>query len=260
DFAAGAEVTAEHRVDLRLAREPRKRVAAGQDEARRSLGGPAGRDGHARAALDPSSLALLDDDLHRGRENPLQHLFAGGLAESDGGAAAEQEGAPECQEGPSKKFSFHVRVTRPNDRRTVGRAANHRSCQVSARFASQGMPLAPIPARVRAAAVLPRRPRPHTKSQEGHPMRKTSSLLALLAIAFVTVLAPIVWAEEVQGKIKSFDAAGNTVVLEDGTQLMIPPTVRVERQALKPGANVKASYEEKDGHKVATSIAVMPAR
>ncbi|PYM99558.1 MAG: hypothetical protein DME07_19035 [Candidatus Rokuibacteriota bacterium] len=63
-------------------------------------------------------------------------------------------------------------------------------------------------------------------------MRKTSSLLALLAIAFVTVLAPIAWADEVQGKIKSFDAAGNTVVLEDGTQLMIPPTVRVERQAL----------------------------
>lgn len=91
-------------------------------------------------------------------------------------------------------------------------------------------------------------------------MRKTSSLLALLAIAFVTVLAPIAWADEVQGKIKSFDAAANAIVLEDGTQLMIPPTVRVERQALKPGANVKASYEEKDGHKVATSIAVMPAR
>jgi len=91
-------------------------------------------------------------------------------------------------------------------------------------------------------------------------MRKTSSLLALLAIAFVTVLAPIAWADEVQGKIKSFDAAGNTVVLEDGTQLMIPPTVHVERQALKPGANVKASFEEKDGKKIATSIAVMPAR
>jgi len=90
-------------------------------------------------------------------------------------------------------------------------------------------------------------------------MRKTSSLLALLAIAFVTVLAPIAWADEVQGKIKSFDAAGSTVVLEDGTQLMIPPTVRVERQALKPGANVKASFEEKDGQKIATSIAVMPA-
>jgi hypothetical protein len=86
-------------------------------------------------------------------------------------------------------------------------------------------------------------------------MRKTSSLLALLAIVFVTVLAPIAWAGEVQGKIKSFDAAANAVVLEDGTQLTIPPTMRVERQA-----NVKASYEEKDGQKVATSIAVMPAK
>jgi hypothetical protein len=91
-------------------------------------------------------------------------------------------------------------------------------------------------------------------------MRKTSSLLALLAIVFVTVLAPIAWAGEVQGKIKSFDAAANAVVLEDGTELTIPPTMRVERQALKPGANVKASYEEKDGQKVATSIAVMPAK
>jgi uncharacterized protein DUF1344 len=91
-------------------------------------------------------------------------------------------------------------------------------------------------------------------------MRKTTSVLALLAVAFVTVLAPIAWAEEVQGKIKSFDAAANTVVLEDGTKLMIPATMKVERQALKPGANVKASFEEKAGQKVATSIAVMPAR
>ena len=91
-------------------------------------------------------------------------------------------------------------------------------------------------------------------------MKKMSSLLALLAIAFVIVLAPAAWAGEVQGKIKSFDAAANAVVLEDGTQLTIPPTMRVERQALKPGANVKASFEEKDGQKVTTSIAVMPAK
>ncbi len=91
-------------------------------------------------------------------------------------------------------------------------------------------------------------------------MRKMGSMLVLFAIAFLTVLAPAAWAEEVQGKIKSFDAAANTVVLEDGTQLMIPATMKVERQALKPGASVKASFEEKGGQKVATSIAVMPAR
>jgi len=85
-------------------------------------------------------------------------------------------------------------------------------------------------------------------------------MLVLFAIAFLTVLAPAAWAEEVQGKIKSFDAAANTVVLEDGTQLMIPATMKVERQALKPGASVKASFQEKGGQKVATSIAVMPAR
>jgi hypothetical protein len=34
----------------------------------------------------------------------------------------------------------------------------------------------------------------------------------------------------------------------------------VEKKALKPGANVKASYEEKGGEKVATSFMVMPSR
>jgi hypothetical protein len=50
------------------------------------------------------------------------------------------------------------------------------------------------------------------------------------------------------------------VTLDDGTQLTIPPTLAVEKQAPQPGANVKASYEEKDGRKVATSFMVMPSR
>lgn len=91
-------------------------------------------------------------------------------------------------------------------------------------------------------------------------MKKVCSLLALSAITFVMVLAPIAWAAEVQGKIKSVDSSGRMVTLDDGTQLTLPPTITVEKQALKPGANVKASYEEKDGQKVATTFMVMPAR
>ena len=91
-------------------------------------------------------------------------------------------------------------------------------------------------------------------------MKKVCSLLVLSAITFVMVLAPIAWAAEVQGKIKSIDSSGRMVTLDDGTQLTLPPTITVEKQALKPGANVKASYEEKDGQKVATSFMVMPAR
>ena len=91
-------------------------------------------------------------------------------------------------------------------------------------------------------------------------MKKVCSLLVLSLIAFVMVLAPIAWAAEVQGKIKSVDPSGRMVTLDDGTQLTLPPTLTVEKQSLKPGANVKASYEEKDGQKVATSFMVMPAR
>jgi hypothetical protein len=91
-------------------------------------------------------------------------------------------------------------------------------------------------------------------------MKKASALLVLAAIAVVTMLAPVAWAADVQGKIKSVDSSGKMVTLDDGTQLMIPPTLTVEKKALKPGANVKASYEEKDGQKVATSFMVMPAR
>jgi ribosomal protein S1 len=91
-------------------------------------------------------------------------------------------------------------------------------------------------------------------------MKNAGALLVLAAITVAMVLAPVAWAEDVQGKIKSVDASGKMVTLDDGTRLMIPPTLTVEKQALKPGATVKASYEEKDGQKVATSFMVMPAR
>lgn len=59
---------------------------------------------------------------------------------------------------------------------------------------------------------------------------------------------------EVRGKIKSVDPAGRTVLLEDGTRLMIPESVNVNQADLKPGATVKASVQEKGGQKVVTSI------
>ena len=91
-------------------------------------------------------------------------------------------------------------------------------------------------------------------------MKKVCSVLVLSVVAFVMVLAPIAWAAEVQGKIKSVDPSGHMVTLDDGTQLTLPPTLTVEKQSLKPGASVKASYEEKDGQKIATSFMVMPAK
>ena len=90
-------------------------------------------------------------------------------------------------------------------------------------------------------------------------MKKASALLVLATIAIVMMLAPVAWAADVEGKIKTVDSSGKMVTLDDGTKLMIPPTLTVEKKALKPGANVKASYEEKGGQKVATSFMVMPA-
>lgn len=91
-------------------------------------------------------------------------------------------------------------------------------------------------------------------------MTRAGAFLVVAVVAIVMILAPIAWAADVEGKIKSVDPSGKMVTLDDGTQLMIPPTVKVEKQALKPGANVKASYQEKDGQKVATSLMVMPMR
>jgi len=79
-------------------------------------------------------------------------------------------------------------------------------------------------------------------------------------IALVMTVAAATWAADVEGKIKSVDASGKIVTLDDGTQLTIPQALAVERKALQPGANVKATYEERDGQKIATSFMVMSAR
>lgn len=61
---------------------------------------------------------------------------------------------------------------------------------------------------------------------------------------------------EISGKIKSVDPAGRTLLLEDGTRLMIPESVNVNPAHLKAGAMVQASVEEKGGQKVVTAIRI----
>jgi hypothetical protein len=58
----------------------------------------------------------------------------------------------------------------------------------------------------------------------------------------------------VEGKI--VNVSGAKVTLADGTELMSPSSVKVQRADLKPGATVKASFEERGGQKVVTAIAV----
>jgi hypothetical protein len=92
-------------------------------------------------------------------------------------------------------------------------------------------------------------------------MRSVRAVLVVALVAFVIALAPMAWAEDVlEGKIKSVDPSGEMVTLDDGTKLTIPPTLTIEKTALQPGTNVKASYQEKSGQKVATSLIVIPSR
>jgi hypothetical protein len=75
---------------------------------------------------------------------------------------------------------------------------------------------------------------------------------ALMLAAALT--AGSAWAGEIEGKIQSIDAGDRTFVLEDGTKVWVAEGVSMD--SLKEGAKVKASYEERDGKNVATSVAV----
>jgi uncharacterized OB-fold protein len=50
------------------------------------------------------------------------------------------------------------------------------------------------------------------------------------------------------------------VTLEDGTKLTLSPTTKVDKKALKPGAHVKASFDEKGADKMVKTIQVIPAK
>jgi hypothetical protein len=74
--------------------------------------------------------------------------------------------------------------------------------------------------------------------------------VALLAVFLVGSAA----AEEIQGKIKSLDTAERVIALDNGTRIWVAEGLSMN--SLREGALVKASYEERDGKKVATSIEV----
>lgn len=75
-----------------------------------------------------------------------------------------------------------------------------------------------------------------------------------LAVAVVLALSMAAWAGELQGKIQKVDPADRMFVLEDGTQVWVAEGVPMDK--LKEGATVKASYEERDGKKIATTFEV----
>jgi hypothetical protein len=82
-------------------------------------------------------------------------------------------------------------------------------------------------------------------------MRKVFGVVLVFLLVFGVAMAS---ADEIAGKIRMVDTGQRMLVLEDGTQLWVAEGVPLEN--LKDGASVKASYEERDGKKVATNIEV----
>ena len=78
--------------------------------------------------------------------------------------------------------------------------------------------------------------------------------LLVVAVVLTLALSGAAWAAEVQGKIKSVDTSEKSFVLEDGTKIWLGEGVAID--TLREGAEVSASYAEKDGKNVATSVEV----
>jgi hypothetical protein len=58
--------------------------------------------------------------------------------------------------------------------------------------------------------------------------------------------------QEVTGTIKSIDQ--DKLVLEDGTEFMLPASASIDRSGLREGSKVRVSYEDRGGEKVVTSV------
>jgi hypothetical protein len=83
--------------------------------------------------------------------------------------------------------------------------------------------------------------------------------LVILALVALFAVAGIATAAEIEGKVQSVDQSGKEMVLEDGTKIVWDEGTSVaigKLDDLKEGAKVKASYEEKDGKNVASSLEV----
>lgn len=73
-------------------------------------------------------------------------------------------------------------------------------------------------------------------------------------LALVLALSLTASAAEIEGKVQKVDAGDRMFVLEDGTQIWVAEGISMD--TLKEGATVKATFEERDGKKVATALEV----
>ena len=85
---------------------------------------------------------------------------------------------------------------------------------------------------------------------------KTMLKASTLALVAVLALGTMASAAEISGKVQAVDPGGKSITLDNGTTLMIPASAKVDKKALTPGTDVKASYDEKSGQKVVNSLQV----
>ena len=76
-----------------------------------------------------------------------------------------------------------------------------------------------------------------------------------LALLFVVAVGGA-WAGDIDGKITSVDTGARTIQLDYNTDISVAEGLPMDN--LKEGANIKASYEDRAGKKVATKIEVAP--
>jgi Cu/Ag efflux protein CusF len=93
-------------------------------------------------------------------------------------------------------------------------------------------------------------------------MKALFATFVAIAVLGALVVAPVMaqqapaGGKTIEGKVMSVDPSGKSLTLDDGTKLTIPDSVKVSKADLKPGAAVKAAYEEKDGQKVLTHLEI----
>ena len=68
----------------------------------------------------------------------------------------------------------------------------------------------------------------------------------------VLALAVPVFAADMEGKVQSVNASDRTITLDNGTTIWLADSVQID--AIQQGADVKVSYEDKDGKPVASSV------
>ena len=75
-----------------------------------------------------------------------------------------------------------------------------------------------------------------------------------LTLVLLLGIGVAAWAGDITGKVQSVDTTERAIVLDDGSKLFIAEGVSLD--SVKEGASIKASYEERDGKMVATSVEV----